>query len=279
MIESISSSHNTKIKLLQTLRSHKGRLTYGQYIIDGLRETTRLLDHTHKANALFFCESLIPKNKLNWIQMLNQKANIPCFSLSIDLFKKVSYGNREDGILAIADCFSTTLTTQQVPESSLFVILEHIEKPGNLGAILRSADGAGINGVLITTTDIDIFNPNVIRASQGALFTVPIAVTSNTAALQWAQHNNIILFAATPHAKNSLYQANFKGKTAILFGNEANGLSSFWNQPIQQQITIPMLGKMDSLNLSTAVGITLYEALRQRNYSSKSESDSVSSTS
>jgi TrmH family RNA methyltransferase len=159
-----------------------------------------------------------------------------------------------------------SLDNVPIVNNGLYLVAEGVEKPGNLGSILRSADAAGVNGLIVCDRKTDLYNPNVIRASTGALFAVPVAETSTAEALKWLKKNKIKTLAATPHTDNLYADSDMSGALAIAVGAEQYGLTSYWLDKADIQVKIPMLGKIDSLNVATAATILLYEAARQRNW-------------
>jgi len=180
------------------------------------------------------------------------------------VFDKIAYREHPDGVLALAEAKTTTLDGLKLKENPLLMILEAVEKPGNLGAILRTADAAGIDAVIVCDPKTDIYNPNVIRASLGAVFTVPAAVTGTAAVIGWLKEKGIRSYAAVVGAKAGLWQADLKGPAALVIGAEHEGLTVAWQAAADEKLMIPMSGKIDSLNASVSAAIMAYEALRQR---------------
>ena len=183
----------------------------------------------------------------------------------------MAYRDRPEGLLALAPQVRRTLADLRVPAQPLLLVAEAIEKPGNLGTILRSADAAGVHAVIVCDRCTDVNNPNVVRASLGALFSVPVAEAGSPETLAWLRARGIQVLAATPHADREYTDADLVRGVAIVVGAEQYGLSSLWRQQADVQVKIPMLGQSDSLNVAAATTILLYEAVRQRRARGKAE--------
>jgi RNA methyltransferase, TrmH family len=264
-LQHIESPHNQRVKLAVRLRSPRGRQQQQRIVVDGIRETTRALQSSLEITELFICEELVNALDLHEIQNAALKhPDATLFSLPKSLFKKLAFGDRTDGIVAIAKRPATRLADLPEPDNALIAVLESFEKPGNLGAVLRSADGAGIDAVMIASPLTDVFHPNAIRNSTACLFHMPIAVDSTENCYQWLQERKIKCVAATPQATRFYYDADFTGNTAIILGNEARGLSPRWLCDEIPGFRIPMVGCADSLNVSSAATAIFYEAHRQR---------------
>ena len=182
-----------------------------------------------------------------------------------ELYAKIAYREGTEGLIAEVKVRERTLGELEMPESPLVVVLEGVEKPGNLGAVLRSADAAGADAVLVCDPLTDLYNPNLIRASIGAVFTVPVVCCSSPEAIKWLKDNNITIFTAQLQDSSWYYDTDMKGGTAIVIGTEATGLTAAWREAADAHIRIPMLGELDSLNASVSAAILLFEAVRQRN--------------
>lgn len=264
MLAGITSKQNPLIKQLLALRERKERDLSGLFLIEGYRECLRA-----QASSIAFHTLLIAPE---WFLGANEQALIDSIedsgakiiSCPKELFAKVSYRDRPDGLLAIAHKMDTPLEALHVTPSSCFLIAEAIEKPGNLGTMLRSADAAGAQGVIVCDRCTDIYNPNVVRASTGTLFTLPVIETSTHNTLAWLKAHHISVVAATPHTPNLFTEVSLKGPLAIVVGTEQCGLSATWMKRADIQVRIPMCGVADSLNVATATSLLLYEALRQK---------------
>lgn len=258
-MENISSGANPKIKLINTLRSKSSkRKETGLFLIDGLREIKEALKNKVKIEQIFYCEQLV--DNLKEVENIGQELT----KLSKEAFLKACYKDSPDGVIALAKMDKKTLKDLKVTKNSLFLVLEAVEKPGNLGAILRTAQASGVDGVILNTQQTDIFNPNVIRASQGFVFSIPVVESDFQETLAFLKKNKIKSFATSLLAKKSYIKADYSGPSAFVFGAEAVGLSKDWQDNADELIKIPMMRTMDSLNVSVSAALVLFEALRQR---------------
>jgi len=261
---SITSAQNNKIKQLIRLKNRRKRDKTALFLIEGYREIKRAFEKGLPLVALFFCSDFFLGNHEFF---LIDSIGTENFHLPSSLFQKISYRDRPDGLIAVGKQMQTTLNDWVFHDSSIYVVAESIEKPGNLGTILRSCDAAGVNGVVICDRRTDIYNPNVVRASVGTLFTVPVVEAQGIEAYQWFKERNISLIATSPSASLKYTEASLKGPLALLFGTEQLGLSEFWIKRANLHVKIPMLGAADSLNVAMATTLILYEILRQKNLS------------
>jgi TrmH family RNA methyltransferase len=185
-------------------------------------------------------------------------------TVSRQVFEKISYRDNPDGWLAVFPTPHPTLSGIVFSECPLFIIAESIEKPGNLGGILRTADAAGVDALIVSDPRTDVYNPNVVRASRGTVFTVPVVQASNEDTARWVREKRISVLAATPGASQVYSELDLRGPLALAVGTEDEGLSDFWLENADRRIFIPMLGKVNSLNVSVSTAIIIYEVLRQR---------------
>ena len=261
---SITSRANPKVKAASSLRDRRDRDRSGLFLIEGYREIYHALKGGVEIKELFFCEDLfLGSNEGDLLQEAEKEAEL--ISTSKYVFQKLSYRDRPDGLLAVAKQMRRTLDQVEIKkENPLIIIAEAIEKPGNLGTILRSGDAAGVDLVIVANGCTDIYNPNVVRASVGTLFTIPVVEATNEAALLFCQKRGVSLLAATPEAKTLYTKAPMKEAVAIVVGTEQLGLSSFWKKACDLHVSIPMHGVADSLNVATATTLILFEAVRQR---------------
>jgi len=260
----ITSAQNPKVKNVVKLRQRSHRDELGLMIVEGYRELCRALDNHHVPESLFYCENwFLGKNEPSLIEACRAVGArvVPC---SADVFKKMAYRERPEGLLALIPYLRCRLEDLQLPATPLLIVAEAIEKPGNLGTILRSADAAGVDAVLVCDRCTDIHNPNVVRASTGTLFSVPVVDVSSVEALAWLKQRNIKVLAATPHAARQYWETDLQAGIAIVVGAEQYGLSRLWMQAADLQVRISMRGQADSLNVASATTILLFEALRQR---------------
>ncbi|MDD5032034.1 MAG: RNA methyltransferase [Patescibacteria group bacterium] len=257
-METITSSQNAKIKEIIKLRKPRERKKQDLIIIEGRQE----IEMAHQAGLeiveLFYCQDFAGGEK---IAGLPEEKITPVVS---DIFQKISYRENPDGFLALAKPKYLELDKIKLNKNPLIIILESLEKPGNLGAILRSADAAGVDAVIVADQKTDIYNPNVIRASLGAIFTNQVALAGAEEIKKWLAKNKIKSLAATPEAKKLYTEVNYKGAVAIIMGEEHPGLSKGWMEAASGKVRIPMAGKIDSLNVSVSTAIILFEAIRQR---------------
>lgn len=260
----ISSLQNARIKDIVKLRQRSHRDASSMMIIEGLKEIRMALRNNHKISELFVCKDLIENDSDNELIQLCQSTGTEIFECTMPVFQKIAYRDNPQGLLAIAPSISRSLNSFQPPPNALIIIAESIEKPGNLGTILRSADATGVNAVIVCDRCTDINNPNVIRASIGTIFSIPVIEASSSETLAWLKENHIQSIAATPNAKSLYTDLNMTTATAIIVGAEQPGLSEMWIQNTDHQVVIPMTGQADSLNVASATTIILYEALRQR---------------
>lgn len=249
----ITSVQNQKIKETLRLRDRKGRDETGLFLIEGERELERAMAAGIRPATIFFCPDLCKKKIPNGIECTKE------------VFAKLSYRESPDGILAVAPQVHRSLADLILKPNPFLVIAESIEKPGNLGTILRSCDAAGVDAVIVCDPTTDIYNPNVVRSSMGTLFTVPVIEATSAETMAYLKQHNIAIAAATPHAKIEYTQANFKIPVAIAVGTEHTGLTEEWMKRADIQVRIPMRGKADSLNVASATTLVLYEVIRQRN--------------
>ncbi len=288
--EIITSLQNPRVKALVKLRERRERDAAGLFLIEGFREVRRALEKNIRLQELYFCpEWFLGANEPALIEQA-KAARAQLFELSKEAFAKVSYRDRPDGLLAVAPQWKRGLADLAVAglgegaealakeaeagrpgsptpatKPPFLLVVESIEKPGNLGTILRSADAAGVDAVIVCDAVTDIFNPNVVRSSTGVLFSVPVVVADSAAVLAWLREKGIRVVATTPDAPHLYTQTDLRGPLAIAMGSEQYGLSEFWLKEANQLVRIPMAGQADSLNVAMAAIITLFEAVRQRN--------------
>lgn len=256
----ITSLKNPRLKILASLDKSKERRELGLFVIEGIREISLAQQSGFELETFYICPEIFKQDKNYPINLAGKDV----LHLPSAIFSKVAYRENTGGIIALAKVKSTALKQLEPIENGLYLILEKVEKPGNIGAMLRTADAAGVNGVIVCDPATDFFNPNVVRSSVGCLFTVPIASATNEEVLEWMKKNKIKSFAAALTARKFYDQADYKMASAILMGSESDGLSDFWLRFASEQILIPMRGKIDSMNVSNAAAILIFEALRQR---------------
>ena len=261
----LTSPSNPRIKHVVRLRNCSVRTETGEMIVEGYRECRRALDGGYRPHAIFFCPDLYLKHE-NEPALVEDcgKLGAEVFACSRTAFLKMAYKDRPDGLLMIGPHVSRSLDSLDLPPHSLVIVTEAIEKPGNLGTILRSADAAHAAAVIVCDRTTDVHNPNVVRASTGTMFTVPIVEASSEEALAWLKAHGFRILAATPHAEKLHFEVDLTGNVALAVGAEQYGLTAKWMDAADLRVRIPMLGVADSLNVSAATTILVYEAVRQR---------------
>lgn len=260
----IDSLQNPRIKAAVKLRKGKVRKETGRTLVEGYREILRATENRWKFIELYFCPELYLEPGAGQLVSNIQNSEIPAFECSEDAFRKMSYRDTPDGLMALSPLVGRSLDELDLPTNPLLLVAENLEKPGNLGTILRTADAAGADAVIVCGNKTDINNPNVIRASIGTLFFIPVVEASTEETIEWLGKRGIRSLATRPDAEQEYAAADMRSGTAIVVGSEDEGLTQAWIDGSNAHIRIPMLGKNDSLNVSTASAILLYEAVRQR---------------
>lgn len=260
-MKNISSLDNKIIKETASLKESKNRKKSGLFLVDGKREIELALKAGFKMQTLFFAKDLSSQE----LVIYSEEEEI--IEVNEIVFKKMAYKENPDGYLAIFKQKKYDLKQIKVKEKSSFLILEGVEKPGNLGAIIRSAEAFGLDAMIINDSPIDIYNPNVIRASEGLVFFLPIVKSEREKILSWLKENEIKSFAAATQAEKSCNEIEFPNKTAIILGSEAHGLSEEWLKNVDEKFRIPMKKGIDSLNLSVSAAIMIYELRHQQDFS------------
>ncbi len=259
----ITSTANPKIKRVLDLRKRKVRDEEDLFLIEGYRELKRAVEAGIEIETIFYCEEFFLKD--NELKLIDKR---PSFSCSRAAFEKISYRDRPDGLLAIARKRHRNLADLERlladKKAPFLMIAESIEKPGNLGTMLRSCDGAGCDALIVCDPVTDIYNPNTVRASIGTLFTVPVIEASSEEMFSFLRQAGILSVAATPHAKKLYSSVDLTKGIAIIIGSEQYGLSKLWMENSDMPVSIPQRGSADSLNAAMAATILLYEVTRQR---------------
>lgn len=258
----ITSRHNPRLKQAAKLRDSRERRKTGRLLVDGARETLRALAAGVEPVEAFVDEARPTERTAEALAELTRRG-VEIFPTASDAFAKLAYGDRADGVILVATAPVRGLGDLVLPDAPLIAVLEAVEKPGNLGAILRTADGAGVDAVIVADPRVDLFNPNAIRASVGAVFREGIAVTTSEQARAWLTEQGLPVYATRPEAEASYATADFAAGCAIVLGSEAEGLSPEWDR-VARGVSLPMHGVADSLNVSAAAAVLFYEARRQR---------------
>ncbi|MEO8625134.1 MAG: RNA methyltransferase [Candidatus Limnocylindrales bacterium] len=264
MATRITSTANPRLKAAARLRGRRERDELGLTLIDGVRETLRALQAGAVLTEAFLEPDLLVEPEAKALLERLGEEQVPMLEVGRDAFTRLAYGDRLDGVIAVAQTPRRTLADLVLPSEPLIGVIEGVEKPGNLGAVLRTADGAGVNAVIVAESATDLFNPNIIRASQGAVFAVPVCVASSGDVLTWLQERGIAIIAARVDGSVDYAAADYRGAVAIALGSEARGLSDAWGELARASVHVPMLGVADSLNVSVTAAVLFYEALRQR---------------
>ena len=264
-MEKISSPQNDRIKNIQKLGSKsRERKAQNLFVIEGARELSLALAGGYDIDSIFLCPEFFEKTDYpDVLKTLNPKI---FFELTSTVFEKIAYREKSDGLIALARPKSHSLDQLNLSENPFIIILESVEKPGNLGAILRTADAAKADAVLICDPLTDLYNPNVIRSSVGCIFTVPVAIAENAQVLAFLKEKKITGFAAELQASQWYQDTDFTQPSAIIMGTEADGLTAFWLNHADTRVKIPMRGIIDSLNVSVSTAVLSFEAMRQRGF-------------
>ena len=252
----ITSKTNPRIKNIVKLQKASERREQNLIIIEGQREIGRAQKCGFEIDQLYVCPTLLR-------EPLNIHANYT-EEVSEDVFDKIAYREGSDGLLALARPKYKSLSEFKPKKDALIIVLETVEKPGNLGAVMRTADAAGVDAVIVADPGTDLYNPNAIRASIGCIFSVPVYACSTEECIQWLKSNNITIYCTYLKASIDYLDADFRKASAIVMGTEATGISDAWVNAADQNIIIPMNGIADSLNVSVTTAIVTFEAIRQR---------------
>lgn len=262
--EVIQSRQNPRIQAVARLRDRSERELRGLFLVEGLRELGRALARKVQVEEVYFCPEMFRSSEAVELVSRCRASAIVCCEVGRSAFEKMSGREGPDGLLGIAKIWDCSLGQLKLPAQPLLLVVESIEKPGNLGALMRTADSAGCDALIVCEPTTDVFNPNVIRASQGAVFSMPLAVCTSEAAATWFKSIGARTLATSPAAQKTFWDVDYRGAVALLLGSEKDGLSSFWLTQADEKISIPQAGLSDSLNVSNAAAIVLFEAVRQR---------------
>jgi TrmH family RNA methyltransferase len=260
----LTSLANPRVKAATALRDRRERDRTGLTLIDGARELRRALDARVEVVEAFVCEPLLAGPDARAALDRLRAGAAPVLSTSEAVFAKLAFGERSEGLVAVVRIPSTALADLRLPDAPLLAVVEGVEKPGNLGAIMRSADGAGVDAVVAASPRTDLFNPNAIRASAGTMFTVPLGAAPTAGVKAWLLERGIRIVAARVDAARLYTELDLTGPLALVVGAEADGLTAAWAGDDVETVRLPMLGAADSLNVSISAAVLLYEARRQR---------------
>ena len=260
MVQTITSLHNPTVKNLVKLRQRRERDRQKLLLIDGARALRLALHNAFPVTTIYVAAD-VAQAHADLLQRA-RAAGVALQEVTATVFHKIGYGDNPDGVLGVAAQPKASLTALLAPALPLYLVTEGLEKPGNLGAILRSADAAGVTGLIVCDSQTDVWNPNVVRASQGAFCTVPIALASASEVLPWLRQHHLQILVATPSASQLYTAIDLRRPSALVVGTEHTGVSPTWHS--ETPIRIPMAGQVDSLNVAQAASILLFEAVRQR---------------
>ena len=259
--EKITSARNERIRqVLELQEKSRTRRALGLFVVEGRRELEHCLEAGYEIDSVFWCPEILPELPLELIG-----GEVPVSELTAELYGRIAYRGGTEGLVARVKARPHTLEDLTLKDNPLIVVLESVEKPGNLGAVFRSADAAGADAVIICDPLTDLYNPNLIRSSIGGVFTVQSAVCDSASAISWLKARGMKILTAQLQDSSWYYDVDMKGGTAIVIGTEATGLTEQWREAADAHIRIPMLGALDSLNASVSAAILLFEAVRQRN--------------
>ena len=261
MNEVITSVQNGRVKRVLALQQKSSeRRREGLFVVEGRRELGHLIEAGYEVDTVLFCRELL--DEVSFVE------RIPCserVEVSPYVYEKIAYRESTEGIMALVQERKLGLQDLKLSEKSLVVVLERVEKPGNLGAILRSADAAGADAVIVCDPLTDLYNPNLIRSSIGACFTVPTVACTSEECIRFLKETGVQILTAQLQDSSLYYNVDMKVATALVMGTESTGLTQVWRDAADRHIRIPMLGRLDSLNVSVSTAILLFEAVRQRN--------------
>ncbi|KAF2327338.1 TrmH family RNA methyltransferase [Flavobacterium daemonense] len=262
-MKQITSVQNPFIKSLVLLQEKsKARKQTGTFLIEGQREISLAIKGGYEIETVLFLPELVSENEINKLI----RNSVQLIEINKDVYQKLAYRDTTEGILAVAKTKSLKLSDLKLSENPLILVVESLEKPGNIGAVLRTADAAKLDAVLIADPKSDLYNPNIVRSSVGCLFTNQIAVGTSTEIIAFLKENKINFYSATLQNSTSYHTQNFTEPTALVVGTEATGLTQQWREAATQNIIIPMQGEIDSMNVSVAAAILIFEAKRQRGF-------------
>jgi RNA methyltransferase, TrmH family len=258
----ITSTQNPKVKSLLALEKPRERRRQQLFVIEGQKEISMALAAGYTLGNLFFCDELVGIHEIP-SSLRDNKLLIP---VSKEVFDKIAVREGTGGMVAVANMRVHSLDMIELSANPLVLVLEGVEKPGNLGAILRTADAANVDAVIICDPQTDFYNPNVIRSSVGCVFTKQVASATSEETIAWLKKNNISIFCTYLKASQPYHTIDYQQASAIVMGTEATGLTDVWVNNSNANIIIPMLGNIDSMNVSTAAAVVVFEARRQRGF-------------
>lgn len=266
-MDRITSIQNPRIKHIIQLSKNRERRNEGLAVTEGARELSLALEAGHTPQSVFVSPEIYSKSE--YPDLLKHLQPEIVTEITTEIFYKLAYREHSDGLISIIKAKKHDLESLVLPANPFIIVLESVEKPGNLGAILRTADAAKADAVIVCDPNTDLYNPNVIRSSVGCVFTVQTGTGTSQETMAWLRKNNIRSFAAELTASSWYHECDFTAPSAIIMGTEADGLTEFWLKNSDARIKIPMRGKIDSLNVSVSTAILTFEAMRQRGFTAK----------
>jgi TrmH family RNA methyltransferase len=252
------------VQNLARLNDRAHRTEQGRFLVEGHREIERALGRPGTIEEIYFCPEHFRPGVAEALLERATSLAVPLCRLAPPAFEKASLREGPDGLLGVARTWRLELAELKLSPTPLLLVVEGVEKPGNLGALLRSADAAGTDAVIACGAATDLFNPRVVRNSQGTLFSLPVAVAEKEATRDFLREKKIAVVATTPDTEQAYWDLDLRGPVAVVVGGEKDGLTKFWLEQANQRARIPMAGRADSLNVAAAAGLVLYEAVRQR---------------
>ncbi len=254
----ITSLTNSRVKRLVALQTKSAeRYSAGVFVVEGLREVERCVAAGLEVMELYHCPAILP-------QLPQLATSAAIYEVTPAVYDKIAYRGGTEGVVGVVKTRSLSLNDLQLGDAPLIVVLESVEKPGNLGAVLRSADAAGATAVIVCDPLTDLYNPNLVRSSTGAVFSVPCVACTSQECIAFLKEHGVTILTAQLQDSHLYYDTDMRGATAIVMGTEATGLTQAWREAADAHIRIPMLGTVDSLNVSVSAAILLYEAVKQR---------------
>lgn len=260
--EKISSKQNQGIKNIVQLQKSAERIKQKLFLVEGIKEIEKVILAGYTIEAVYFCPEIVSHKYV--FQLLPETYKGQVFEVSTEVFAKIAYREHSGGIILLAGTKPHGFDELKIKGNPLILVMDGVEKPGNIGAMFRTADAAGISAIIICNPGTDLYNPNVIRASLGCIFTVPTVVSTTPEAVDWLKKNEINIFTSHLHASKPYYEMDFTNASAIVVGAEDIGVSDIWSRSAASNIIIPMKGMADSMNVSTAAAVLIFEACRQR---------------
>ncbi len=261
----ITSRQNPRVKDAVRLRDRRHRQKQGRILVDGARELIRAIGGGVRMLEIFVCEPLCTGHDATRLLQTLPDCGAEILPVTEPVFEKLTFGDRAEGLLGIAEMPRPTLGQLALPDDPLVAVLEGVEKPGNVGAVLRSADAAGVSALIVADGRTDLYNPNAVRSSLGTIFTLPVCEATTGETLDWLRGRGLTICAARVDGSVEYTEVDYRRATAVVLGSEAEGLSAAWSADDVTPMRLPMLGVADSLNVSATAAVLFYEALRQRN--------------